>query len=107
MNSPACTMTTSPLRRLAAGTVSMPVPRSISRFATVSVRVLRSVSACALPRPSAIASAKLANSTVNHSQKATCPVKSGRPPPATSSWMKTIVVRRLPTSTMNITGFLT
>ena len=36
----------------------------------VSVLVLRSVSACALPRASAIASAKLANSTVNHSQSA-------------------------------------
>ena len=35
--------------------------------AMVSVLVLRSVSACALPRPSAMASAKLANSTVNHS----------------------------------------
>ena len=81
MNSPACTMTTSPLRRLAAGTFSTRSP-AVSRLATVSVRVLRSVSACALPRPSAIASAKLANSTVNHSQKATCPVKSGRPVPA-------------------------
>ena len=55
---------------------------AVRRFATVSVRVLRSVSACALPRPSAIASAKLANSTVNHSQKATWPVNSGRPLPA-------------------------
>ena len=35
--------------------------------ATVSARVLRRVSAWALPRPSATASAKLANSTVNHS----------------------------------------
>ena len=58
-----------------------PVSRQ-TRLATVSVRVLRSVSACALPRPSAIASAKLANSTVNHSQKATWPVNSGRPVPA-------------------------
>ena len=47
--------------------------------AIVSVRVLRSVAACALPRPSAIASAKLANSTVNQSQNATWPVKSGVP----------------------------
>ena len=39
--------------------------RSTIRFATVSVRVFRSVSACALPRPSAIASAKLANRTVS------------------------------------------
>ena len=34
----------------------------------VSVLVLRSVAACALPRPSATASARLANSTVSHSQ---------------------------------------
>lgn len=37
-------------------------------FAIVSVFVLRSASACALPRPSAIASANVANTTVNHSQ---------------------------------------
>ena len=36
--------------------------------ATVSCLVLRRVSACALPRPSATASARLANSTVSHSQ---------------------------------------
>ena len=44
--------------------------------ATVSDRVLRSVSACALPRPSAIASAKFANSTVNQRNSATRPVKT-------------------------------
>ena len=44
-------------------------PRRIN-FAWVSVRVLRRLSACALPRPSAIASAKFANSTVNHSHSA-------------------------------------
>ena len=104
MNSPALTMTRSPLRRLAAGTCSVRVPTR--RLATVSVRAFRSVSACALPRPSAIASAKLAKTTVNQSQNATWPVKSGRPVPSASSWMKMIVVRRLPTSTMNITGFL-
>ena len=43
------------------------------RWATVSWRAARSVSACALPRPSATASAKLANSTVNHSHAATSP----------------------------------
>ncbi len=54
------TSTISPLRRT---------------WAIVSERALRSESACALPRPSAIASAKLANSTVNHSQAATRPAK--------------------------------
>ena len=40
------------------------------RRAIESVLVLRSASACALPRASAMASAKLANSTVNHSHSA-------------------------------------
>ena len=44
---------------------------SSSCLALTSRRVARSASACALPRPSAIASAKLANSTVNHSQAET------------------------------------
>ena len=43
-------------------------PSVESRRAIELVRVLRKVSACALPRPSAIASAKLANSTVPQSQ---------------------------------------
>ena len=44
--------------------------RSVSerRCAVVVVRVARSAFACALPRPSAIASAKFANSTVSQSQ---------------------------------------
>ena len=52
------------------------VPSGRRRWATVSERVLRSVSACALPRPSAIASAKLANSTVNQRNSATRPVNT-------------------------------
>ena len=102
---PASTRTTSPDRRVLAFTVSRCPPGS-RRTAVVSVLDLRRVAACALPRPSAIASAKFAKSTVNHSQKATCPVKSGCPAPRASSWTKMIVVIRLPTSTMNITGFL-
>ena len=54
MTSPASTTTTSPRRSSAAGR-SVP---SASR-AVVCVRIARSVAACALPRPSAIASAKL------------------------------------------------
>ena len=56
------------------------VPSSRRTMATVSERASRSESACALPRPSAIASAKLAKSTVNQSQTATSPAKtfSGR-----------------------------
>ncbi len=41
----------------------------------VCVRVARRLSACALPRPSAIASAKFANTTVNQSQTASWSVK--------------------------------
>ena len=71
----------------------------------VSERVLRSVSACALPRPSATASAKFANNTVNHSHAETSPVKTLSRALADESLSKNkIVVRTLPTSTMNITG---
>jgi hypothetical protein len=41
----------------------------MSRFARVSVRALRKVAACALPRPSATASAKFAKSKVIQSQR--------------------------------------
>ena len=71
MISPAETTTTWPLRSSVAGTCS--TPSSVTRLAQVSVRILRSASACALPRPSAMAVAKLANSTVNHSQPVTAP----------------------------------
>ena len=104
MNSPAFTITTSSLRSAVAGTVSV-LPPASRRFAVVSVRALRSVSACAFPRPSAIASAKLANRTVSHSQKVICSSKPrpGRPRAASSA--KRTVVSTLPTSTTNITGF--
>ena len=49
--------------------------RPARRLAMVSVRARRSVAACALPRPSAIASAKFANSTVNQSQAVICSSK--------------------------------
>ena len=42
-----------------------------------ALRMERSVAACALPRPSATASAKFANSTVNHSQADTCSTNAG------------------------------
>ncbi len=57
---PASTMTRSPLRRLVAGTASSPF--LVTRRAIVSVRPRRSAAAWALPRPSAMASAKLAKS---------------------------------------------
>ena len=54
---------------------------STRRLAIVSVFVLRSDSACALPRASAIASAKVANSTVNQSQRSICSSKPIAPAP--------------------------
>ncbi len=67
ITSPASQTTRSPLRSsLAATTVS--VPSGLSRRASVSERILRSVSAWAFPRPSAMASAKFANMTVSASQ---------------------------------------
>ena len=50
--------------------MSSSAPSGRRRWAIVSARVRRSASACALPRPSATASAKLANTTVNQSQTA-------------------------------------
>ena len=70
MRSPASTSTTSPFLSPVAGSDSKVLDAaSLRRLATVSVLALRKVAACALPRPSATASAKLANSTVNQSQR--------------------------------------
>ena len=63
ISSPAVTTTTSPRVSAAAALV---LPSSM--LATVSWRIARSVSAWARPRPSAKASAMLANTTVSHSQ---------------------------------------
>jgi len=113
MKSPASTRTTSPLRRRSAGTTSIlswgawlePDALSTMRLATVSVRAFRSVSACALPRPSAIASAKFANSTVSQSQHVIWNSKRSPGRPAMASRPSRTVVSTLPTSTTNITGF--
>ncbi len=89
-------------------THSSPTCRSLDDFsaiepsgrrmrATVSARVLRSVSACALPRPSATASAKFANNTVNHSHAATRPVNTLSDDFADGSfWKNRTVVSTLP-----------
>ena len=63
ITSPATTTTMSPLASSAAGRT---LPSSI--VAIVSLRIARSVSACARPRPSANASAMFAKTTVSHSQ---------------------------------------
>ena len=98
--SPASQTTMSPLPSAEAGTRSS-VPSGRRRRASVSERIRRSVSACALPRPSAIASAKLAKITVRKSQAVM--LQSKRP-----GWaMDSTNVTTVPTSTTNITGFLT
>src|SRR5580700_2921021 len=102
-NSPAVTITKSPARNCDPGTDSM-LPSCFNRRATVSARDLRKASACAFPRPSAIASAKFANSTVNHSHKVIC---SENPNPCeccTTPRTKSMDVSSAPTSTTNITG---
>ena len=80
MISPAATSTTSPLRSRGADTFSKASPSTI-RFASVSVFARRSVSACAFPRPSAIASAKFANTTVSHSHNVICSSNPSSPFP--------------------------
>ncbi len=108
MTSPASTTTTSPRCSSAAGR-SVP---SRSR-AMVSERIARSASACALPRPSASASARLAKTTVSHSQIATVNVNHAGsfPPPRElppKSWISQApVVISAPISTTNITGLRT
>src|SRR5262245_21074155 len=103
ISSPADTITRSPARRSEAGTVSS-LPSDVSRRAIRSARVRRSVSACALPRPSAIASAKFANSTVNHSPSPIAVSNATGPPPTASATIR-IVTTVETTSTTKITGF--
>ena len=95
---PASTTTTSPRLSAEAGLVEP--SRS---FATVSERIARSASACALPRPSAIASAKLPNTTVSQRKNATVNVNHAAGPrcrrDARSAWSAAA-----PTSTTNMTG---
>src|SRR5580704_10800137 len=102
-NSPASTSTRSPQRNFDPGTVSV-FPSGRRRFAMVSAFARRKASACALPRPSAIASAKLANNTVNHSHSVICRLNPNPGLPCDRSMTRSIVVTTLPTSTTNITG---
>src|SRR6266699_4457110 len=100
IHSPADTWTRSPVLSLELGTSSVePLPRIL--WAKVSDRAWRKVSAWALPRPSAIASAKLANSTVNQSHRVICKLNLKSEPPLKSR----AVVITLPISTTNMTGF--
>src|SRR5262249_27939180 len=116
MNSPAVISTMSPLRRSALVVLTYLAeagsnPRrgaSASFFAVRSRRARLRLSACAFPRPSAMASAKLANRTVNQSHRDTAKMnQAGASPRARSAWTKSAVVRMLPTSTTNMTGLRT
>ncbi len=104
MNSPSSTTTTSPRVSSEAAFV---LPSFI--FATVSLRIERSVAACARPRPSAKASAAFAKITVSHSQIAITNVyQAGSLPPSAlppKTWINQVaVVMTEPISTTNITG---
>ena len=94
---PASTTTRSPTFRVVPGTSSSETSFR-SRRATVSVRVRRRLSAWALPRPSATASARFANRTVNHSQTAISQEKT------LGSATASPVTRTEPTQTTNMTG---
>src|SRR5581483_53659 len=104
--SPASASTMSPTFRVVPGTRRYSLPSLLRSLAWLSVRVLRSDSACALPRPSATASAKLANSTVNQSHKMIWNAKPRPAAPVKRSRRKITVVSTATTSTTNITGFL-
>ena len=108
IKSPATTTTMSP--RVSAEAAFIEPSRIV---ATVSLRMLRNVSACARPRPSANASAMLAKITVSHSQKAivnvyqagSWPPPSGLPPNAWISHVTVVITE--PISTTNMTGLRT
>ena len=92
--SPCC----STVAATSSSTAGAPGFQSLSRRATVWVLARRSVSAWALPRPSATASARLANSTVSHSQITINHANH------VSLLIANTVLQAPPISTMNITG---
>src|SRR5580658_1111144 len=107
MTWPASTTTKSPSVSAVPGTDSSrsesgeaPGFHPTSRRAIVSRLARRSVSAWALPRPSATASARLANNTVSHSQTTMVQLN------ADGERMAVYRVSTAPTSTTNMTGFL-
>ena len=106
-SSPASTTTRSPVRRESAATLSSGLLGDFSLRAVVCVRILRKLAACALPRPSATASARLAKTTVNHSHSEMLMVNHNGAESAVgekASRKAISVVSTLPISTTNITG---
>src|SRR3990167_4910791 len=102
MRSPVSTSTMSPTLSALAGIFSHDEPPSFSRLADNSALAARSDAACALPRPSASASAKVPNSTVSHSQTTSCSLKPVARPscPTTSNIVSSVAT----TAVVNITG---
>ncbi len=100
--SPASTSTTSPALSLKAAVMTT-APFSSSSLALTSTRWARNASAAALPRPSAMLSAKLANSTVNQSHSAIWNAHPDEAPVA-RSWIAERVARTATTSVARITG---
>ncbi len=108
IKSPASTSTTSPTFKSSAGTVSITASCAHRRVHQplgdgVGAGGAQE-SACALPRPSATASAKVANSTVNHSHSAIWPENMGSPPPVNSERAHRKVTSAATTSVTKITG---
>src|SRR3984885_4918795 len=110
ITSPVSTRKKSPLRSCGAG-VAVHSVRYLTAFSFLALMDSfspRRLAACALLRRSASASAKFANSTVNHSHAAIPNMK----PAGASPWPRTAcanmtVVKRLPMYTTNMTGLRT
>ncbi len=100
ITSPTSTKNRSPFLKSVASVAVQLLPyfASFNFFALMDCFKPRSDAACALLRPSASASAKLANSTVNHSHMVTASMNAGgaSPLPRTAC-RKRMLVRMLPT----------
>ncbi len=107
MSSPAFTKTISPFFIILALTV-ISFPSSLRTRACMSFCVFFRLWACALPRPSATASAKFANSTVTNRMTDTTTLYNPRLFPSSPNIFgknerKSVTTK--PTSTTNMTGF--
>ena len=100
ISSPVATSTMSPTRSAEAGTLSVLPP--VMRLPVSSPLVARRLAACALPRPSASASAKLPNNTVSHNHSTSCALNAVLPPGAPMS--SSTVSSSATTAVTNITG---
>ena len=99
------TSTISPTLSSLAGTLSKARPSPFSRLAVSSAFVARRLAAWALPRPSASASANVPNSTVSHSQTASCALKAMLR--SSCPMMSSIVINAATTAVTNMTGLRT